>query len=145
MSSGPQRYTSSSSSAYDAFSTVDSLVSKPIMGSDGAASWQQFQSESKSKSNSIGSLSQSSRSLYQSRGAAPHLPLKRNVHLRRNGFDPMRENLRSSTKLYRTIIETNHHLVWHCFGAGGAFLTSSERKGEKRRELSSSSNIEHRT
>ena len=29
--------------------------------------------------------------------------------------------------------------VGHFFGAGGAFLTSSERKGEKRRELSKAS------
>ena len=30
-------------------------------------------------------------------------------------------------------------LMGHFFGAGGAFLTSSERKGEKRRELSTAS------
>jgi len=49
-------------SSYDAFSTVDSLVSKPVLGSDGAASWQEFQSSNKK------SISQ---------GVAPHIPLKR--------------------------------------------------------------------
>jgi hypothetical protein len=33
---------SSSSSSYDAFAKVDELVSKPVLGSDGAASWQNF-------------------------------------------------------------------------------------------------------
>ena len=32
----------SSKGAYDAFRAVDELVSKPVLGSDGAASWQQF-------------------------------------------------------------------------------------------------------
>jgi hypothetical protein len=38
---------SSSSFSHGAFSKVDELVSKPVLGSDGAASWQQFQKESK--------------------------------------------------------------------------------------------------
>lgn len=33
--------------AYDAFNGVDKLVSKPILGSDGAASWQEFRSSNK--------------------------------------------------------------------------------------------------
>jgi hypothetical protein len=32
----------SSTSSFDAFATVDKLVSKPVLGSDGAASWQEF-------------------------------------------------------------------------------------------------------
>mmetsp|Transcript_246 Transcript_246/g.327 ORF Transcript_246/g.327 Transcript_246/m.327 type:complete len:352 (+) Transcript_246:84-1139(+) len=47
--------------SYSAFSAVDSLVSKPVLGSDGAASWQQFR-----KSNTT-----------NSRGVAPHMPLKK--------------------------------------------------------------------
>jgi hypothetical protein len=46
--------------AYSAFSSVDALVSKPVMGSDGAASWQEFSRQS---------------SAYKSRGIAPHAPL----------------------------------------------------------------------
>ncbi len=52
-------------SSYDAFSAVDSLVSKPVMGSDGAASWQEFNKSQKT----------------QSRGVAPHMPLKRSDRL----------------------------------------------------------------
>lgn len=37
----------SSKSAYDAFIAVDKLVAKPVLGSDGAASWQQFRKETK--------------------------------------------------------------------------------------------------
>lgn len=48
-------------SGYDAFSAVDSLVSKPVLGSDGAAQWQDFQASTK----------------YKSRGVAPHIPLKK--------------------------------------------------------------------
>jgi FtsZ-interacting cell division protein YlmF len=46
--------------AYSAFSSIDGLVSKPVMGSDGAASWQEFSKKS---------------STYKSRGVAPHAPL----------------------------------------------------------------------
>lgn len=45
--------------AFDAFSSVDKLVSKPILGSDGAASWQEFRKENKtlaSKKNSSAPL-----------------------------------------------------------------------------------------
>ena len=55
------------SSSYDAFSQVDKLVSKPVLGSDGAASWQEFQSSDKSK-----------QSYYQNRqSSAPRAPLKK--------------------------------------------------------------------
>lgn len=37
----------SSKSAYDAFAAVDKLVAKPVLGSDGAASWQEFRKETK--------------------------------------------------------------------------------------------------
>ena len=36
-----------SSSSFDAFSKVDDLVSKPVLGSDGAASWQNFRKDHK--------------------------------------------------------------------------------------------------
>jgi hypothetical protein len=32
----------SSDKSFDAFKKVDELVSKPVLGSDGAASWQSF-------------------------------------------------------------------------------------------------------
>lgn len=39
---------SSSKNSFDAFAQVDDLVSKPVLGSDGAASWQEFRKEHKS-------------------------------------------------------------------------------------------------
>lgn len=38
-----------SSSSFDAFSKVDEIVAKPIVGSDGAASWQSFRNNSNNK------------------------------------------------------------------------------------------------
>jgi WW domain len=38
---------SASSSAYTAFNSVDELVAKPVVGSDGAAKWQSFQQQTK--------------------------------------------------------------------------------------------------
>lgn len=40
-----------SSKSYEAFTSVDKLVSKPIVGSDGAASWQEFRKETKGLAN----------------------------------------------------------------------------------------------
>ena len=52
---------SSSKSSHSAFKSVDDLVQKPVIGSDGAASWQNFQKEGK----------------HQHRSVAPNIPLKR--------------------------------------------------------------------
>jgi hypothetical protein len=60
--------TSTSSSSYDAFASVDELVSKPVLGSDGAASWQAFRS-SKDNSRDVPALHRPS--------SAPKAPLKR--------------------------------------------------------------------
>jgi len=49
-------------SSFSAFSSVDALVSKPVMGSDGAASWQEFRKN---------------KGVVTSRGTAPHIPMKR--------------------------------------------------------------------
>jgi YHS domain-containing protein len=38
----------SSKNSFDAFAQVDDLVSKPVLGSDGAASWQEFRKDHKS-------------------------------------------------------------------------------------------------
>lgn len=53
----------SSKSSYSAFKSVDELVAKPVVGSDGAASWQSFQQETSKH--------------YSSGNVAPHLPLKK--------------------------------------------------------------------
>jgi len=77
--SGPKK-----PSSYDAFATVDSLVSKPVLGSDGAASWQEFRSNHKSKGAS-------------SRGVAPHLPLKRSDKL--SGMKSIQEERRNEQQI----------------------------------------------
>ena len=51
-------------SAYDAFNAVDKLVAKPVVGSDGAASWQQFRKNNKQYTSKLGS------------SVAPTAPLK---------------------------------------------------------------------
>mmetsp|Transcript_781 Transcript_781/g.1263 ORF Transcript_781/g.1263 Transcript_781/m.1263 type:complete len:298 (+) Transcript_781:108-1001(+) len=77
--SGPRK-----PSSYDAFAAVDSLVSKPVLGSDGAASWQEFQSNHKSRGAS-------------SRGVAPHLPLKRSDKL--SGMKSIQEERRNEQQI----------------------------------------------
>ena len=49
------------SSSYDAFTYVDKIVSKPVLGSDGAAKWQEYSKED----------------TYTSQNNAPHAPIKR--------------------------------------------------------------------
>jgi len=51
----------SSKSSYNAFKSVDELVAKPVIGSDGAASWQNFRKDN----------------VHQSKSVAPNIPLKR--------------------------------------------------------------------
>mmetsp|Transcript_25608 Transcript_25608/g.56034 ORF Transcript_25608/g.56034 Transcript_25608/m.56034 type:complete len:395 (-) Transcript_25608:39-1223(-) len=75
MSSGPQRtkVPPPSTSAHDAFASVDSLVSKPVIGSDNTASWQSFQRGTDASSTSIsGSIGRTIGT-----GSAPSLPVKR--------------------------------------------------------------------
>jgi hypothetical protein len=52
-------------SSFDAFSKVDELVSKPVLGSDGAASWQSFRNDNSHASN------------HHRSSKAPKAPLKR--------------------------------------------------------------------
>lgn len=59
-------------SSFDAFAKVDEIVSKPILGSDGAASWQEFQKEV-SKSSTTGAIGSS----HHRPSAAPKAPLKK--------------------------------------------------------------------
>lgn len=53
--------------AYDAFNSVDKLVSKPVLGSDGAASWKNFRKENKT--------------IYAKTSSAPLAPLKKSDKL----------------------------------------------------------------
>ena len=103
--SGPRKPT-----AYDAFSTVDSLVSKPVMGSDGAASWQKFQASTKSKQT-------------KSRNVAPHIPLKRTDKL--TGMKSIEEERKN---------EENLRKIGGDRKMGGGY-TLFKRKGHDRDEI----------
>ena len=64
----PQPQPQQPSDAYDAFNAVDQLVSKPIVGSDGAASWQEFRNNHR-------------KTLYNKPSTAPLAPLKKHDKL----------------------------------------------------------------
>ena len=65
MSSSNNKPLSKIRSSFDAFSKVDELVSKPVLGSDGAASWQSFRNDNSHASN------------HNRSSNAPKAPLKR--------------------------------------------------------------------
>lgn len=60
-----------SSKSYDAFSSVDKLVAKPVVGSDGAAAWQDFRKETKMSAH---------------KSVAPSMPLKKTDRLSAASF-----------------------------------------------------------
>jgi hypothetical protein len=60
-----------SSKSYDAFSSVDKLVAKPVVGSDGAAAWQDFRKETKMSAHT---------------SVAPSMPLKKTDRLSAASF-----------------------------------------------------------
>jgi hypothetical protein len=64
--------------AFSAFASVDALTSKPVLGSDGAASWQEFR-------NNSGKVI--------TKGTAPHIPLKKSDKLG-TGFKSIGEERR---------------------------------------------------
>eukprot|EP00592_Proboscia_alata_P013715 CAMPEP_0194386128 /NCGR_PEP_ID=MMETSP0174-20130528/84642_1 /TAXON_ID=216777 /ORGANISM="Proboscia alata, Strain PI-D3" /LENGTH=310 /DNA_ID=CAMNT_0039174989 /DNA_START=28 /DNA_END=956 /DNA_ORIENTATION=- len=69
--------------SFSAFSEIDNLVSKPVIGSDGALSWQNWRNEAKGINKSTASLS-----------VAPNLPMKQ-IDRKNTGFqnfDQEREN-----------------------------------------------------
>jgi hypothetical protein len=70
--------------SFSAFASVDALASKPVLGSDGAASWQEFR--------------QSKTSGFVSKGTAPHIPLKRADKLG-TGFKSIDEERRNEKKV----------------------------------------------
>ena len=75
--------TSKDRSSYSAFAAVDNLASKPALGSDGAASWQEF----RKKSGTV-----------LSRGVAPSAPLKKADKLG-TGFSSIQEERKHEEKV----------------------------------------------
>ena len=107
--SGPKR-----PSSYDAFSSVDKLVSKPVLGSDGALSWQQFQSSTKKS---------------QSRGVAPHMPLKRADKL--SGMKSIQEERRNEENLRKSEGERSMGSGYTTFKRKDDKAAAMERKRRK--------------
>lgn len=102
-------------SSFDAFANVDAVVSKPVLGSDGAASWQEFRKDIKGAANHRPS-------------AAPKAPLKKADRLG-TGFTSWEEE-RSNEDQVR---KASGHV-----GAGSGYTTfkkknSSEEAAERKR------------
>eukprot|EP00551_Chaetoceros_affinis_P004469 CAMPEP_0203673576 /NCGR_PEP_ID=MMETSP0090-20130426/13051_1 /ASSEMBLY_ACC=CAM_ASM_001088 /TAXON_ID=426623 /ORGANISM="Chaetoceros affinis, Strain CCMP159" /LENGTH=370 /DNA_ID=CAMNT_0050539265 /DNA_START=33 /DNA_END=1142 /DNA_ORIENTATION=- len=94
MSSGSKDY-----SSHSAFSSIDALASKPILGSDGAASWQEFRNQSKSSSASSGGNGGGiAKRTMMSRGTAPHMPVKKTDKLG-TGFRSIAEEREHEEKM----------------------------------------------
>jgi len=80
-----------SSNSFSAWKTVDDMVSKPIIGSDGAASWQEFQKSSKEEGNSR-------KRHFISSSNAPQMPTKRGDKLA-TGFQTLAEERANEEKI----------------------------------------------
>lgn len=109
--SGPRK-----TSSYDAFAIVDSMVSKPVLGSDGAASWQEFQSNHKSRGSS-------------SRGVAPHLPLKRSDKL--SGMKSIQEERNNEQKIRKDTGDRGMYSGYTVFKRKNTLEEAAERKRRK--------------
>ena len=114
-SSNDRPSTTTPRNAYDAFSSVDAMVSKPVMGSDGAASWQQFQQQQKGTFSSVRSSS-----------SAPKAPLKKTD--RAAGFTSWDDERRTEQQ----IRQQSGHAELH---AGyTTFRTKDDDKGVSKKE-----------
>jgi hypothetical protein len=109
--SGPRK-----TSSYDAFAVVDSMVSKPVLGSDGAASWQEFQSNHKSRGAS-------------SRGVAPHLPMKRSDKL--SGMKSMQEERNNEQKIRKDTGDRGMYGGYTVFKRKNTLEEAAEKKKRK--------------
>lgn len=101
-------------SAYDVFSAVDALVSKPVLGSDGAASWQEFKAGTKDKS----------------RGVAPHLPLKKTDKLA--GVRSIEDERKQEQRIREMNDERPMGSGYTVFKRKNTQETAAERKRRKR-------------
>lgn len=109
--SGPKK-----PNAYDAFSTVDSLVSKPVLGSDGAADWQNFQKNNKAKGTA-------------SRGVAPHMPLKKADKL--SGLKSIQEERKHETSVRQEAGDRDMGSGYTVFKKKHTLEEAAERKRRK--------------
>ena len=103
------------SKSYDAFSQVDKLVSKPVMGSDGAASWQEFKNQDKAK-----------QAFYSNRqSVAPKAPLKKSDRLG-TGLTSWQAELEHEAQMRK---ESGHA------GVGEGYTTFKQKDGREEAAL----------
>ena len=100
----------SQSSSFDAFSKVDDLVSKPVLGSDGAASWQSFQNDHRANN------------CYR-RSTGPRAPLKKAVKLG-SGFSTWDEERAHESRIRK---ESGHAKT----NAGYSEINNTKEKNDK--------------
>ena len=108
--------TDSSKASYDAFNAVDRLVAKPVMGSDGAAAWQEFRQ---------GKLSNSTSS-------APKAPLK--AADRAAGFTSWEQERQTEMETRKAAGEAPMHAGYTTFKAKDTAEQAAERKRRERIE-----------
>lgn len=104
-------------SSFDAFSKVDNVVSKPVLGSDGAASWQEFRKDVK----------------IQSKSVAPKAPLKKADRLG-TGFRSWEEERAHEDTVRKTAGHANTGAGYTTFKKKNSAEEAAERKRIKRIE-----------
>eukprot|EP00977_Amphora_coffeiformis_P015023 scaffold4292_cov114-Amphora_coffeaeformis.AAC.2 len=92
----------------DAFKKVDDLVSKPILGSDGAQAWQNF-----AKSEQGNKAQQQQQKLNSSSGGAPQAPLK--AQERAMGYKTWQDEQRDEAKRRNDTGETTEGITYTHF------------------------------
>jgi len=115
MSQGPNKRDAS----YDAFAKVDDIVSKPVLGSDGANSWQQFRSDNKSLNNH--------------KSVAPKAPLKRTDMLG-TGFSSWDEERNHEDKVRKAAGHSSTGSGYTTFKKKNTVEEAAERKRIKQIE-----------
>lgn len=116
-------------SAYTAYNAVDDLVAKPVLGSDGAAKWQDFSQKQISSSNSNSSSNHPNRV-----SVAPTAPLKRAD--RAAGFTSWKEERAHADKIRASATTTavagsgvyTHFKKKQQQENGGIIISAKERK-----------------
>lgn len=104
--------TSSKQASYDAFQKVDESVSKPVLGSDGAKSWQAFQRETKSSHRS---------------SVAPKAPLKKADKLG-TGFSSWEEERAHEEKIRKDAGHSSTNSGYTTFKNKNSAEEAAERK-----------------
>jgi hypothetical protein len=119
MASSSKKTSSSASeaAAYDAFNAVDKLVSKPVLGSDGASRWQNFRQDKVNKQ------------LVARQSVAPMAPLKSND--RKAGFGSWKEERQNEAAVRTASGEAALNAGYTVFQTKNDNEEATRRKHEK--------------